>query len=137
MHEMVEQLFRPVGPVEGGQFNISVTASSVHHALDGNGDADLAGLVDAIKRGLVLDLQADDDVGFLWSAAASGGTVSLAATSSAGTAAQMCKKLFAGASDVHVAPKGTLGIIVIAPVATILRITVCSRQATYWTRLNG
>jgi hypothetical protein len=136
MHEMVEKLFRPVGPVLGAQFNISVTSTSQHIALDGSGDADLLGLVQALARGEVFDVQCDDDVGFRWSAAASGEVASLAATATAGTAAQMCKRLFAGASDVHCAPKGTLGIVVISVVAaTILRITVCSRQAQYWTAI--
>lgn len=136
MHEKVEELFRPVGPIEGGQFNISVTNSSVHHALDGSGDADLGGLVVALADGCILDLQADAEVGYLWSLDETGGTVSLAATSSSGTAAQMCKRLVAGQSDVHSAPRGTKGIIVIAPTATILRITVASRAARYWTALN-
>lgn len=136
MHEKVEELFRPVGAIVGGQFNISIAAATNQHvALDGSGDADLAGLVTAIADGNILELEADADVGYLWSAAASGGTVALTATATAGTAAQMCRRLFAGATHSHVAPKGTKGIIVISDVATILRITVASRSARYWTAI--
>lgn len=136
MHEMVEQLLRPVGAIVGGQFNISIAAATNQHvALDGSGDADLAGLVTAIQTGLVLELEADNDIGYLWSTSASGGTVSLAATATAGTAAQQCRRLFAGATHAHCAPLGAKGIIVISAVATILRITVASRQATHWTKL--
>lgn len=133
MHEMAEQLLRPVGPIEGAQFNISVTSTSAHIDLNGGGDADLAGLVTAIQSGLLLELTADDDVGFLWSTSASGGTVSLAATVTAGTAAQQCRRLFQGEALPQAVPRGTKGIIVISAVAaTILRITVCSRQAGSW-----
>ena len=133
MHEMVEQLFRPVGAIEGSQFNISIAAATNQHVrLDGGGDADLAGLVTAIQTGLVLELEGDADIGYLWSTAISGGTVALTATATAGTAAQMCRRLFVGATHAHAAPRGTKGLIVISDVATILRITVCSRQASSW-----
>lgn len=133
MHEMVEQLFRPVGAIAGSQFNISIAAATNQHvALDGTGDADLAGLVTAIGTGLVLELESDADIGYLWSTAASGETVALTATATVGIAAQMCRRLFVGATHTHAAPRGTKGLIVIADVATILRITVCSRQASSW-----
>ncbi len=138
MHEMVEQLLRPIGPIVGAQFNISVTSTSGHVDLSGAGDADAAGLVTAIAKGLVLELTADDDIGFLWSAAASGGTVSLAATITDGTAAQQCRRLRAGETYPLVAPPGTLGIICISVVAaTILRITVASRQRTFGHNLGA
>jgi hypothetical protein len=138
MHEHVEMLFRPMGPEAGKQINISVTSTSAHIALDGSGDADLAGLVNAIKGGVPLELQCDDDVGFIWSPAASGETVSLAATVTAGTAIQQCKRLFQGASDVHTPPPKTLGLVVISVVAsTILRVTVCGMSQSDRLSLNG
>jgi hypothetical protein len=136
MHEMAEQLLRPVGPILGAQFNISVTSSSAYTDLSVSGDADAAGLVTAIAKGLVLELTADDDIGFLWALAT--GTVSLAATITAGTAAQMCRRLRAGETLPCVAPAGTQGIICISVVAaTILRVTVASRQRTFGHNING
>ena len=135
MHDAVEQLFRPYGPVLGKQANVSVAASSAHVEL--GADADYAPIVTAISKGELLELSADDDVGYRWSTAASGETVALTATATNGTAAHQCKRLYAGERVVERPPPGTLGIVLIGAVATVLRITVCSRRPEDLLKLNA
>jgi len=124
VNDAVEQLFRPYGPVLGKQANISVAASSAH--VDLASDADYAPIVTAISDGSLLELSADDDIGYRWSLAASGETVALTATATVGTAAHQCKRLYAAERVVERPPPGALGIVAIGATATVLRVTVCS-----------
>lgn len=135
MHDAAEQLFRPYGPVLGKQINVSVAATNTH--VDLTSDADYDPLEAAIAKGLLLELSADDDVGYRWSTAASGEVVAFAATATAGTAAQQCKRLYAGERVVERVPPGTVGLVVIGASATVLRITVCSRRAEDLLALNS
>lgn len=127
--ESVEQLFMPFGPILGRQFNFDVTSTSAHIDLSSAGDNDSDALKVFFDGGLLLELEADDDVGYRWSTATTGEEVSLAATITTGTAAHQCRRLFAGASKVERPPPGTQGIVVISAVAaTILRVTVVSKS---------
>ena len=140
MHPQVEELFMPVGPITGKCFAVPVTSSSVHIELVGN----YLALKNAINDGAcIVEVTCDDDVFYRWSTAASGETVDQTITGASGTQANITPRLFVGERKVERpglidANNPVLGIVVKSVVAaTILRITICSRNAAQRMSLNG
>lgn len=140
MHPQVEELFMPVGPITGKCFAVPVTSTSAHIDLTG---ANYLALKTAIDGGCLVEVTGDDDVFYRWSTATSGETVDQTITGASGTQANICPRLFAGERKVERpglidANNPVLGIVVKSLVAaTILRITICSRNAAQRMSLNG
>ena len=140
MHEMVEELFIPIGPVTGMCFAVPVTSTSAHIDLTA---ANYATLLAAINGGCLVEVAGDDDVFYRWSNATSGETVDQTVTGASGTQANICPRLFAGERKPERpglinANSLVQGIVVKSVVAaTIMRIVICSRSAAQRMSLNG